>query len=102
MNIYSILQQSANRFDAKPAVIFKDQTISFSELKSKVFQLAHGLGSLQVKKGTKIGLFLPNSPEYVYSYLASFCLGATVVPLDFMLKNDELISCRSRNSDCLL
>jgi len=93
MDIYSILQQSAIRFGAKPALIFKDQAISFVELKQRVFQLAHGLGSLQFKKSTKIALFLPNSPEYVYSYLASFCLGATVVPLDFMLKNDELVSC---------
>ncbi len=93
MDIYLNLQQSARQFESKPAVIFKDQTIAFSELKSRVFSLAHGLSGLAVKKSTKIGLFLPNSPEYIYSYLASFCLGATVVPLDFMLKNDELISC---------
>ncbi|MBF0490507.1 MAG: AMP-binding protein [Candidatus Omnitrophica bacterium] len=93
MDIYTTLQQSAARFGTKPALIFKDQTISFVELKDKVFQLAHGLGALQVRKSTKIGLFLPNGPEYAYSYLASFCLGAPVVPLDFMLKNDELISC---------
>ena len=97
MNINLILQQSASRFGSKPAVIFKDQTISFFDLKSKVFQLAHGLTGLNVQKSTKIGLFLPNSPEYIYSYLASFCLGATVVPLDFMLKNDELISCLSHS-----
>jgi long-chain acyl-CoA synthetase len=97
MEIHSILQQSASRFGTKPALIFRDQTISFSELKSNVFKLANGLGSLQVKKSSKIALFLPNCPEYAYSYLASFCLGATVVPLDFMLKNDELISCLSHS-----
>jgi long-chain acyl-CoA synthetase len=93
MDIYSTLQQSAIRFGSKPALIFRDQNISFEDLKRRVFQLANGLGSLEVRKSTKIGLFLPNSPECVYSYLASFCLGATIVPLDFMLKNDELISC---------
>ena len=102
MNIHSILQQSAQRFGAKPAVIFRDQTISFSELKSRVFSLSHGLAGLAVKKSTKIGLFLPNSPEYIYSYLASFCLGATVVPLDFMLKNEELISCLSHSETEIL
>ena len=102
MDVYSILQQSASRFGTKPALIFKDQTISFSELKLKVFQLAHGLGALSVKKSSKIALFLPNSPQYVYSYLASFCLGATVVPLDFMLKNDELISCLNHSQTEIL
>lgn len=93
MDIYTTLQQSANRFGTKPALIFKDQSISFAQLKLKVFSLAHGLASFSVKKSTRIALFLPNSPEYVYSYLACFCLGATVIPLDFMLKEDELISC---------
>ena len=102
MDIYSTLQQSASRFGTKPALIFKDRTISFIELKAKVLGLANGLGSLEVGKATKIGLFLPNSPEYVYSYLASFCLGATVVPLDFMLKNDELISCLSHSETEIL
>ncbi len=102
MDIYSILQQSANRFAGKPAVIFKDQTLSFADLKSKVFQLSHGLAGLNVQKSTKIGLFLPNSPEYIYSYLASFCLGATVIPLDFMLKADELISCLSHSETEIL
>lgn len=102
MDIYSTLQQIASRYGSKPALIFKDQSISFSELKTRVFQLAHGLGSLEIRKSTKIGLFLPNCPEYVYSYLASFCLGATVIPLDFMLKSDELVSCLSHSETEIL
>lgn len=102
MDIYAILQQSASRFGAKPAIIFKDQPVSFNDLRAKVFSLANGLGSLQVKKGTRIALFLPNCPEYAYSYLASFCVGATVIPLDFMLKNDELISCLSHSESEIL
>ena len=45
------------------------------------------------KKGDKIAFYLPNCPEYVYSYLACFYLGCVGVPLDFMLKTDELTSC---------
>jgi long-chain acyl-CoA synthetase len=46
-------------------------------------------------RGTKIALYLPNCPEYVYSYLSSFLLGAVVIPLDYMLKSDELTACLS-------
>ncbi len=93
MDILNLLNLADSRFGSKPALIFKEQVISFADLKVKVSQLAHGLSSLSVSKGTKIGVYLPNCPEYVYSYLASFCLGATVIPLDYMLKSDELISC---------
>ncbi len=93
MNVYQILTDSAQHFGLKPAVIFKDNSISFQDLKAKVFALARGLHKAGLARGGKIALYLPNCPEYVYSYLSSFLLGAVVVPLDYMLKNDELISC---------
>jgi len=95
MNIFQILTDAAKVYDQKPAIIFKENVISFFELKRKVFSLACGLQAAHVGKGTKIALYLPNCPEYVYSYLSSFLLGATVIPLDYMLKTDELISCLS-------
>ncbi|MBF0511776.1 MAG: AMP-binding protein [Candidatus Omnitrophica bacterium] len=94
-SIYEILEESAERFGQKPAIIFKEKEISFSQLKADIFALARGLQDKGIKKGTKIALYLPNCPEYVYSYLASFILGAVVIPLDFMLKSDELTSCLS-------
>ena len=72
MNVYQILTDSAQIFAQKPAIIFKDKQISFLGLKSKVFALARGLQTLGVGKGKKIALYLPNCPEYVFSYLASF------------------------------
>ncbi len=95
MNIYQILTDSAQKFAQKPAIVFKDNTISFSELRTKALALARGLQGLGLGRGSKIGLYLPNCPEYVYSYLSSFLLGAVVVPLDYMLKSDELTTCLS-------
>ena len=95
MDIYTQLNRLATEFGQKPALIYKEEAVSFAELRSKCLQLAYGLQSISVRKSSRIAVYLPNCPEYVYSYLASFCLGATVIPLDFMLKSDELISCLS-------
>jgi len=95
MNVYQILTDSTQLFAQKPAIIFKDKIVSFADLKAKVLALGLGLQSLGVGHGRKIALYLPNCPEYVYSYLSSFLLGAVVVPLDYMLKTDELIACLS-------
>ncbi len=97
MNIPSILSSTAARFTSKPALIFKEEVVSFEDLALHVAQLAGSLRALGVARGVKIALYLPNCPQYVYSYLASFSLGATVIPLDFMLKNDELVSCLSHS-----
>jgi len=93
MHVAKTLDHTAEKFPQKPAIIFKDKTVTFGQLKDLSFQLAHSLIKLGIKKGDKVAIYLPNCPEYIYSYLAIWCCGATAVPLDFMLTDDELISC---------
>jgi long-chain acyl-CoA synthetase len=95
MNVYQILTDSAKLFAQKPAIIFKGNIVNFGELKANVLALARGLKGLGLTRGKKIALYLPNCPEYVYSYLSSFLLGAVIIPLDYMLKTDELTACLS-------
>ena len=103
MDIANVLINTTKKFHSKPAVIFKDKTISFLNLYDNVFKLAQGLLKLGIKKADKVALYLPNCPEYIYSYLALFSLGATVVPLDYMLTLDELVSCLSHcQARCLI
>ena len=93
MNIFQILTDSARNFAQKPAIIFKGNNITFNDLKLKVWALARGLEGLGLTRGKKIAIYLPNCPEYVYAYLSSFLLGAVIIPLDYMLKTDELSAC---------
>lgn len=102
MDIRDLLTKTAEKFADKSAIIFQDQVISFAELNHHVLQLAVYLQSKGIKSGDKIAFYLPNSPEYVYSYLASFYLGAVGVPLDYMLKEDELTSCLNHSESKLL
>jgi long-chain acyl-CoA synthetase len=102
MQIQDILRQVARQYPQKPAIIFKGKTISFPELEKEVLILANALKKHGIKKGDKIGIYLPNSPAYAVSYLACFCLGAVGVPLDYMLKEDELVSCLSHSETRLL
>ena len=93
MNVVELLEARAKANPTKPAIIFKDQPITFGRLKEVTFRLTAHLINLGIKKGDKIAVYLPNWPEYIYSYLAIWCCGATAVPLDFMLTQDELVSC---------
>ena len=93
MNIAQALERIAQEHPDKAAVIFRDQAITFRQLRDNVFKLADSLTSLGIKKGDKVAIYLPNWPEYIYSYLAIWSIAATAVPLDFMLTDDELCSC---------
>ena len=83
-------------------MIFRDQSISFGALLAKSFRLANNLRRLGVKKGDRVAIFLPNWPQYLYSYVAIWCCGATAVPLDFMLTEDEITSCVSHSETKVL
>ncbi|MDP8265705.1 MAG: AMP-binding protein [Candidatus Aceula meridiana] len=102
MNVYEILNKQAEAYKDKPAIIFKDQKISFSNLKSNAFKLVNALKAQGISRGDKVAIYLPSCPEYVYSYLAVFCLGATGIPLDFMLKAEEITSCLNHSETKLL
>lgn len=93
MNIIETLEKRVKQNADKPAVIFKGQSINFAQLKDRAFSLADALRRLGVAKQNKVAIYLPSCPEFAYSYLATWALGATAVPLDFMLTEDELAEC---------
>lgn len=102
MRIHELIEKTATRYQNKTALIFNDQTVTFQDLKTKVNQTANLLRSQGIAKGDKVAMYLPNGLEYVYSYLACFCLGVVAVPLDFMLKDEELVSCLEHSETKLL
>ena len=55
-----------------------------------VDRAAAGLQKLGVKKGTKVGLFLPNCPTYIVYYFATLKAGGTVVNYNPLYTLEEL------------
>jgi long-chain acyl-CoA synthetase len=52
--------------------------------------MANALGASGVKKGDRVGIHLPNCPQYLISYFAVLSLGAVVVNMNPMYTPDEL------------
>ncbi len=102
MNVLTLLHNQAKKYADKPALVFHDQVVTFADLPASVFRLANALQKSGLQKGDRLGICLPNSPEYVYAYLAGFVCGAVVVPLDFMLKTDEIVSCLNHSETKIL
>lgn len=102
MNVAELLETKAKALLDKPAVIFKDRVITFLQLRDSSFRLADSLKKQGIQRGDKVAIYLHNSPEYIYSYLAIWCCGATAVPLDFMLTEDELVSCLAHSEAKML
>ncbi len=55
-----------------------------------VLRMANALGKLGVQKGDRVGMHLPNCPQYLIANYAALFLGAVVVNLNPMYTADEL------------
>ncbi|HQO66739.1 MAG TPA: AMP-binding protein, partial [Spirochaetales bacterium] len=67
-------------------------TLSYAEALTSIEGLASFLAAEGVRKGDKIALTGKNSPEWAVCYLAILFAGATVVPIDYQIKNEETVS----------
>jgi long-chain acyl-CoA synthetase len=84
-SLYSLLADSAKRFPDRPAVAFwlpgapMGKTLSYAQLLKQVDQFSRVLASLGVGRGDRVGLVLPNCPQYVIAYYATLRIGGVVV-----------------------
>ena len=85
-----ILQISAGTNPDKAALNFYGTEMTFWELRQQALRMANALGAIGVQKGERVGLHLPNCPQYVIAYLATLSLGAIAVNLNAMYTADEL------------
>ncbi len=70
---------------ARPAITFRDRTMTYAALGARVERLARGLHGMGVRAGDAVALLLPNSPAHPVAFFAALRLGARVVhlsPLD--------------------
>ncbi|HEY7129489.1 MAG TPA: long-chain fatty acid--CoA ligase [Nitrospira sp.] len=75
----AMLSKSAQRFARRPALYFFGKTISYQECHALVECFAGGLAALGIRKGDRVALCLPNSPQAVIAYFGILRAGGIVV-----------------------
>ncbi|PKN82541.1 MAG: hypothetical protein CVU47_02550 [Chloroflexi bacterium HGW-Chloroflexi-9] len=90
MNTAEFLTISAAIVPDRVAVAGSNERVTYEELQSRVNRLANAMQALGVRKGQNVGVMAVNGPEFVEIYYASAALGATMVPLNFRAKAEEL------------
>ena len=88
--IHELIQIPANAYPDKAALNFYGTEITFWELRVLVMRFANALGSLGVQKGERVGIHLPNCPQYPIAYYAVLSLGAIVVNLNPIYTAEEV------------
>ena len=85
-----LLRRTAAREPNKAAIVCADVTWTYAEFDRIVNRLANGISGLGVKTGDRVAILSRNSHAFAAMRFALARLGAVLVPINFMLKADEV------------
>ena len=89
-NLAVLLRESARRAPAKTAVILGEARSSYAQLDELSDKLAANLTAAGLAIGDRVGLQLPNIPQFVIAYFGILKAGGVVVPMNVLLKAPEI------------
>ena len=88
--VFNLLEEAARKYPESACTIFKGAKITYPEMDEITDCLAAGLASLGVRKGDRVGIFMPNTPQFVMAYFAILKLGAIVVAVNPLYSPREI------------
>lgn len=74
----------------RPAVTYQSQSVSYEALAGSIECFAAGLIELGIARGERVGIYLEKRPEFVTSSFGSMRAGAVFVPLNPLLKAEQV------------
>jgi long-chain acyl-CoA synthetase len=89
-NLAVILRESARRTPAKTAVTLGAARLGYAQLDELSDRAAASLAGAGVRPGDRVGLQLPNIPQFVIAYFAILKAGGVVVPMNVLLRAPEI------------
>lgn len=86
----ALLQQAAERFPHRPAILFSERRIDYTQLDELASRFAAGLLRLGVRPGDRVGLYMTNYPEWVVAFFGIARMGGVVVPMNTRYRSQEV------------
>jgi long-chain acyl-CoA synthetase len=90
MNIARHLERSAFFFPDRPVLSAAGREITYQDLNDRAGSVATTLQTLGVAPGDRIGLYAPNSPEWLASYFGVLKIGAVAFTFSAQMPTEEL------------
>jgi fatty-acyl-CoA synthase len=85
-----LIFEQAERHGERPAAIWRDQVITYVELRRRAASLAASLRDLGLKRGDRVGLLINNRPEWLEAFFGTAIAGGIVVAFSTWSTPDEL------------
>ncbi|MFC0107613.1 long-chain-fatty-acid--CoA ligase [Kibdelosporangium aridum] len=90
VNLAANLARTAAQYPDRVAIRLDDTMLTYSELDDATKRAAGLLAEHGVQPGDRVGIMLPNVPQFAVLYYATLRAGAVVVPMNPLFKEREV------------
>src|SRR5512144_1652889 len=77
--LFHFLDEAAKKYPDRACTIFKGAVITYKEMDALTNSVAAALVDMGVKKGDRVGIFMPNTPQFVMAFFGILKAGGVVV-----------------------
>jgi long-chain acyl-CoA synthetase len=88
--LVDFLADAARAAPGSPALLFKGATVSYGELERLSDACAAAFAALGIARGDRVGLLLPNCPQFFIAQFGAWKVGAIVAPMNPIYTEHEL------------
>ena len=89
MNIAELGEKEIRGFGEHVSLVFEGQEFTNVEMYRAGKKLGNALKNLGVKRGDRVIIQMPNCPEVLQSFQAVWKIGAVVVPMSYLIGDEE-------------
>jgi long-chain acyl-CoA synthetase len=88
--VSALLEMAARRFPDQAGCTIYGKSVKFAKLARQAHRLARSLWEIGAKPGRRVGMLMPNIPEYVIALQATWLTGATALQLSPLMVAEEI------------
>ena len=88
--LFRFLQDAAEKYPDRACTLLRGQAVSFGEMNEVTDRLASALTNLGIQRGDRVGIFMPNTPQFVMAFYAILKAGGVVVASNPLYTTAEL------------
>lgn len=85
-----VLRRAVDQYSDQPFLACGDHRLTYAQADEVSAAIAAGLVALGVGKGSRVGIVMPNTPEWVVCFLAASRIGALTVPISTFFQAAEI------------
>jgi len=88
--LFRFLEDAARKYPDSACTLLRGQVVSFAQMDAVTDRLAGALATLGIQRGDRVGIFMPNTPQFVMAFYAILKAGGVVVASNPLYTAPEL------------